>query len=181
MTRDELNDRYFDWMYHLVCGRKITKGLSYRRLLMHLHGIDFNYILSMDANRAEDGVNLRYRFGQEEGYEDFMIASFLDNRPCSVLEMMVALVIRCEEQIMYDPDIGDRSGRWFRDMLRSLGLVSMSDSVFDRDEVDDVIFRFLDRDYEPNGKGGLFTVNNGRDLRSVDIWYQMCWYLNDIL
>lgn len=181
MTRNELNDRYFDWMYQLVCSKKYTRGLSYRRLLYHLHGIDFEYTIEMDGNRAEDGIDLRYRFGRENSYEDSMIASYLDNRPCSVLEMMVALAIRCEEQIMSDPNIGDRTGRWFRDMLHSLDLLFMSDSKFDERYVDDIIFDFLDRNYERNGKGGLFTVDNGRDLRSVEIWYQMCWYLNNIL
>lgn len=181
MTRDELNNRYFDWMYQLVCSRKYTRGLSYQKLLNHLHGIDFYYTIGMDGNRADDGIELRYRFGHENSYEESMIASYLDNRPCSVLEMMLALAIRCEEQIMDDPDIGDRTGRWFWDMIGNLDLGSMSDSIFDRNYVNDVVFRFLDRDYERNGEGGLFTVDNGRDLRSVEIWYQMLWYLNDIL
>lgn len=51
-----------------------------------------------------------------------MIASYLDNRPCSVLEMIIALAIRLEEHIMDDPDIGNRTGQWFWDMIVSLGL-----------------------------------------------------------
>lgn len=181
MTRDELNNKYFDWMCQLVCKRKYTRGLSYRKLLSHLHGIDFEYTIDMDGNRAEDGVNLRYRFGYERSYEETMIASYLDNRPCSVLEMMVALAVRCEEQIMYDPDIGDRKGQWFWDMLYNLGLDFMDDSKYDADFVDETVYRFLDRDYKRNGEGGLFVINNDRDARSAEIWDQMLWYLNDIL
>lgn len=39
------------------------------KLLRHLHNIDFQYMLPMDGNRAEDGIDLRYRFGYEKEYE----------------------------------------------------------------------------------------------------------------
>ena len=85
----------------------------------------------MDADRAEDGINLRYRFGYENGYESAMIASYLDDRPCSVLEMMVALSMKMEEQIMDDPDIGDRTSVWFWKMIDNLGLGTMHDGIID--------------------------------------------------
>jgi hypothetical protein len=101
--------------------------------------------------------------------------------PCSVLEMMIALAIRCEETIMDDPDIGDRTRQWFWGMIINLGLGGMTDANFDPDFVDDSVLRFLNRDYEPDGRGGLFTIRNcHRDLRDVEIWYQLCWYLDSI-
>jgi hypothetical protein len=95
--------------------------------------------------------------------------------------MMVALAVRCEEDMMYDPDYGDRTAQWFWGMVRSLGLGGMMDSVYDPDRVEAVIQRFLNRDYEPNGKGGLFTLRHAPfDARKVDIWYQLCWYLDEL-
>ena len=135
----------------------------------------------MDGNRAEDGIDLRYRFGREYSYPDAMIASYLDDRPCSILEMMTALAIRCEEHIMDDPDIGNRTGQWFWSMLVNLGLGSMYDAKFDRYRVDRILERLLDREYGRNGKGGLFTVNNGRDMRTTEIWYQMNYYLSEVI
>lgn len=114
-------------------------------------------------------------------YSDAMIASYLDDRPCSVLEMMIALSIRCEEHIMDDPDIGNRTGQWFWSMLVSLGIGAMDDRKFDRYFVDRTLERFLDREYERNGEGGLFTVNNGRDMRRTEIWYQMQYHLGEII
>lgn len=181
MTQDELINRYFDWMCQLVVGDRYSKQL-YHKLFARLHDTEFTYMIPMDGNRAEDGSNLRYRFGREFGYEDVVIATFLDDRPCSILEMMTALAIRCEEHIMDDPDIGNRTGQWFWAMIDSLGLDSMNDALFNRDYVDETICRFLIREYERNGKGGLFTVNHTRrDMRSVEIWYQMCWYLDEII
>lgn len=182
MTQDKLVNEYFEWMYQLVCTGVKLKNRTYKSLLRYLYSVDFTYTIPMDGNRAEDGVDLRYRFGYEHGYEDYVIASYLDNRPCCVLEMMVALAIRGEEHIMDDPDIGNRTGQWFWNMVNSLGLLSEDDSSFDRKYVEHVIEKFLNREYEPDGEGGLFTFNNCKyDLRSVEIWYQMMWYLDNIL
>lgn len=183
MTNNELNNLYFEWMYQFVCDDlPYSKKQSYRKLLFRLHDIEFDYSIPMDGNRAEDGINLRYRFGDEKSIHQAMIASYLDDKPCSVLEMLIALAIRCEEHIMDDPDIGNRTGQWFGGMIDNLGLGSMYDENFDRDYVDEKIGIFLNRDYERNGKGGLFTVKHCKyDLRTVEIWYQMCWYLDYIL
>ena len=182
MTRDELSNQYFDWMYQLVCDNRYSKKTSYRNLLSYLHDRQFNYIIGMDGNRAADGVDLRYRFAYEHRYSNSMIATYLDDRPCSILEMMIALSIRCEEHIMEDSDIGDRTGQWFWNMIVSLGLGSMTDSRFNRFRVDEVIDRFLNRDYKRNGEGGLFTIEHcAKDMRTVEIWYQMCMYLQTII
>lgn len=82
---------------------------------------------------------------------------------------------------MDDPDVGDRTGQWFWSMLVSLGLGSMDDRKYSRSAVDGVLERFLNREYDPNGEGGLFTVDNGRDMRRTEIWYQMNYYLKNII
>lgn len=180
MTRDKLIDQYFNWMYQLVVDDRYSNK-SYRKLFSRLYDTEFIFTIPMDGNRAEDGIDLRYRFGREHQYSDVMVASCLDDRPCSILEMMIALSIRCEEHIMDDPDVGDRTGQWFWNMLVSLGLGSIDDRKFDRYLVDDVLERFLNREYKRNGEGGLFTVNNGRDMRQTEIWYQMNYYLREII
>lgn len=182
MTKNELNNEYFEWMYQLVCDDQYHRRLSYRKLLNHLHTVEFIYIIGMDGNRAEDGTDLRYRFGYEHPYEGPIIATYLDDRSCSVLEMLIALAMRCEEHIMDDPDIGNRTGQWFWSMITNLGLGSMNDAKFDKTYVNGVVSRFLNREYKRNGEGGLFTVDQCKhDLRTAEIWYQMCWHLDDIL
>ena len=179
MTRDKINNEYFNWLFDLVCEKRYSNQISYRKLMMHLHNTEFRYSISRDADRAEEGVSLRYRFARSHGYEELSDYVLDDlSGPCSVLELMIALAIHCEESIMDDPKIGDRTGQWFWDMIVNLGLGSMTDDRFDRRLVEARVNRFLDRDYEPNGKGGLFTIKNcDRDLRDVEIWYQLCWYL----
>lgn len=182
MTTNELNCAYFDWMCQLVYDKRYFKRLSYQRLLTRLHEIDFNWIIPMDADRAADGTDLRYRFGYENSYDSRLIADCLDSRPCSVLEMMVALAVRCEEHIMEDEDEGDRTGQWFWNMIVSLGLGTMTDDRYDERFVDMVVDQFMYRKYAPNGEGSLFTIDDpNRDMRSINIWYQMCLYLDEII
>ena len=151
MTKNELKHVYFKWMCKLVYDDRYTKKFSYHRLMKQLHEIDFEWVIDMDGNRAADGTDLRYRFGYENSYSGNMIASFLDDRPCSVLEMMVALAIRCEEHIMEDPGEGDRTGQWFWNMIVNLGLSGMIDEHYDEEYVDQVIDRFMQRRYKRNG------------------------------
>lgn len=179
MTRNEVNNAYFDWMYDLVCSGRFYGDISFRKLLLRLHNTEFIYLIRKDANRAEDGVSLRYRFAHAYSYPT-AAERYLDG-PCSVLEMMIALGIRCEEDFMDDPLVGDRTGQWFWGMVVNLGLGSMDDARFDSRHVDYIISRFLNRDYSPDGKGGLFTIKGCKeDLRDVEIWYQLCWYLDSI-
>ena len=81
---------------------------------------------------------------------------------------------------MDNPAFGNRTGKWFFDMITNLGLIHEDDSRIDIGYAKQRIERFLDRDYCSNGEGGLFVVRNtGRDLRTIDIWYQAMWYLNN--
>lgn len=183
MTKDYIVNQYFEWMCELVCGEKGNKRNTYRKLLYWLHNRDFYYVIGMDGNRADDGIELRYRFGDDFGYHPAVITNTLDIRHnCSVLEMMVALAHRCEESIMDDPDIGDRTGEWFWSMIKNLNLYSMTDKNFDKEYADEILDRFMNREYDPDGSGGLFTVTSRNvDLRNVEIWYQMMWYLDEVI
>jgi hypothetical protein len=171
---------YFEWL----CSKIIDEesNVKYSMLMSHLYDATFTAVLDMDENRAEDGKALRYRFGIENNISRNTILTTLDNDPqCSVLEMMVALSIRCEESIMTDDEYGDRTGSWFWNMIVSLGLGTMNDSRFDEKYVDIVLDRLINRQYKRNGEGGLFTIDGiKRDMRNVEIWYQMCWYLDSL-
>ena len=178
MRKDEILNEYFEWLYQLVCGDRYSNAISYKKLLAYLHHTEFTYLLSKDKNRAADGVDLRYRFSKERYHGH--VPSCLDG-PCSILEMMVALAIRCEETIMDDPKIGDRTSQWFWGMVTNMGLGYMSDNRFDEHVAKEIIDRFLNRDYSQNGRGGLFTVRNCEyDLTNIEIWTQMLWFLDSI-
>lgn len=171
----QIKEEYFTWMYNYVCKGRAHDNVSYRKIFMLLHDIEFTFSIPNDINRARDGVDLRYRFNIEMDIDNVM--DILDG-PCSVLEMMVALAIRCEESIMDDTRYGDRTGQWFWNMMHNLGIDYMTDERFDKQLAEDNIYRFIDRRYTPDGKGGLFYIKDCEDdLRDVEIWSQLCWYL----
>lgn len=178
MIKTALVNSYFEWLCRKVCNP--AQRQNYSELLYFLHSVEFTSVLIMDRNRAEDGTSLRYRYSYEKNIDSNEVYSVLDE-PCSVLEMMVALSIRCEEDIMGNNEEGDRTGKWFWKMIESLGLSDFTDSYFDLDEAEIIISRFLARDYDRNGQGGLFTVpGSPQDLRDVEIWIQMNWYINPL-
>lgn len=175
-----LEDEYFNWMYSYICKYQNSKTHSYYKLLTRLQDTEFTYILPKDANRAEDGISMRWRFAKQYDDPDY-IMDCLD-RPCSVFEMMLALAIRCEEDIMDSAEYGNRISQWFWQMIVNLGLGSMTDMNFDPDYVDDIVQRFLNREFEPDGHGSLFVVRRCKfDLRKVEIWVAMLWYLDSII
>lgn len=177
MTRHEIQDRYFEWLCNIVCQGRYHKQISYHKLLLCLHDTEFVYILPMDKNRASDGISMRDRFISTIDY-----GSIYDiDGPCSILEMMVALAIRFEN-FMDDPRIGNRTGQWFWSMITSLGLGGVTDERFDIYYVDEVLQRFLNRDYSPDGTGGLFTVRNcDCDMRDIEIWHQLNRYAETVV
>ena len=173
--QNQIKDEYFEWLYNYVCSGRAHYNVSYRKLFELLHDIDFDFYISNDLERARDGVDLRYRFAIRKNNDD--IVDILDG-PCSVLEMMVALAIRCEETIMDDARYGDRTSQWFWNMLSNLGISYMIDEKFDEKLAIKIIYDFLERRHDPNGKGGLFYIRGCQeDLRMVEIWTQLCWYL----
>ncbi len=176
---DRIRLDYFNWMYDRVCRDRFASTISYEMLFMFLHDTEFIWSVPHDENRAADGVSLRYRYCIEQDCEDL---EYCLDGPCSVLEMMLAMAIRCEETITDDPEKGDRTAQWFWSMIASLGLGSMSDSNYNEWLVNDVITRFLNREYDPDGRGGLFTVKGwNRDMRTAEIWHQLMAYINSVL
>lgn len=179
---DQITNEYFEWMYNYVCEGRAHKEISYRKLFMYLHDTEFTYSIERDENRAYDGICLRRRFAHTKPEEDYnYILDILDG-PCSVLEMMIALSIRFEEEIMDNPLYGCRTQQWFWSMLKNMGLNLMTDAVYDKQYVEQAVDIMLNREYERNGRGGLFYIPNCRDdLRKFEIWTQLCWFSNAFL
>ena len=176
-----LTEIYFDWMSEIAFPN-IRDRSRYGYLLDALNASMFYFSIPMDENRMRDGIDLRYRFAYDKGYSNEEVAVALNhNRSCSMLEMMVALSLKGDERILYDFETGGRADYIFRTMLESMQLIDMTNDRFDSGYIDYRINRLLNHDYEFNGNGGFFTVENPRkDMRLVDIWYQMNWYLQKL-
>lgn len=165
------SSKYFKSICQIVYDDRY--GQSYRKLFEYLYSRDFYWSVLMDRNRAIDGIDLRSRYGCDNDLLD---------EPCSVLEMLIALSARIENQIMSDYDSGDRTSQWFWKMLTNLGLNRMDDDNFNEETADWLLSRFLNREYEYDGSGGgLFVLDNPfEDLREVEIWVQANWFVGEM-
>ena len=175
---EKVREDYFKWLYWFACKYRANKYVSYDKLLRLMHDIKFDFYMERDSSRAMDGIGLRRRFVNEKRLP-LQALDAIDG-PCSVLEMILALAIRIE-YIMDNPRLGDRTQQWFWIMMSSLGLSMVTDDVFDEDGVTKIISDFMNRNYQRNGRGGLFYIRNTTlDMTREEIWSQMCAYLNTI-
>ena len=171
MNNFVLND-YFDWLYF-----QVVKNGSYRKLLSMLHNMEFRYSVDYDENRAADGVNLRWYYVDDGG--DDRILSWKE--PCTVLEMLVALAMQMEIT-MEDPDVDYSMYHWFWMFMSNLDLINMTDDNYDKTYIYGRVSMFMDRTYDPDGFGNIICIPNIKeDLRDVEIWCQMCWYMDSLL
>lgn len=157
-------------------------GYQYSELLDVLNGITFQTAFPLDDNRADDGIELRYKYGWYHHIPQTVIASELDYEPCSVLEMLVALADRCEHALMEDPLKGDRTAVWFWMFIENLDLLFPNGDltlVYDGGlYIKQTIHKFMSRDYDRNGVGGLFPIPDSNvDMREIDIWLQLHKYM----
>ena len=163
---------YFAWLVQKIATAEL--GMRYSLLLYQLWHTDFYYYIPRDENRMWDGLNLRKQF-EMEGNEPFN-----EEKPCSVLEMMVALAIRCDDQIMWDDNHGSRASDWFFIMIDNMGLIGMKDPYYDENHVRFVVDRMMQHLNYDNGHGGLFyTKDPGYDIKNQEIWFQMCKFITE--
>jgi hypothetical protein len=169
---EDLDLRYLEWIHSEVEPNWLrSPKKTYTRLLETLYGIEFVWSVPNDGNRLEDGRALRGEF-----LDIFSIApdrSWL-SRPCSMLEMLVAL----SRRIAFETGIENHD--WFWTLLDNMDITFPDNGWKFRtfytvqDRVKDVIYR----EYHPNGKGGLFPLRYpAEDQRNVEIWYQMNAYV----
>lgn len=164
---------YLDWLMFIVCQNNIERE-SYQKLFKALLESEFTPIVENDQNRASDGLKLRLIYENELEEPCVMFG------PCSVLEMLIALSIRCESDIMYDPDEGDRTHVWFWEMLDNMNLSRLDDWSFSQATVDSAVWRLNQRAYGSDGYGGPFyIVGFPKDMRKIELWYQLNYYICD--
>ena len=68
------------------------------------------------------------------------------------------------------------------DMICALGVIRQTNDKVNKEVIEDILERCNNREYEPDGEGSLFTIiDSDKDMRDIEIWYQMCSYINSIL
>lgn len=153
--------------------------VKYNALIWTLVDIPFEYSHPMDENRYNDGMGLRREF-------EILTEMVLEDQPgyrekCTVYEMLAALAARCENQLMRNVALGDRSKTWFFEMLRNLDILKWDFDHLQYDYKDDICKKvgiWLRREYDSDGKGSPFPLKSvTENQKNVQIWSQMNQYL----
>ena len=176
------NENYMLWLTTIATDGH-AHDCIYKKLFAQLMSTSFRWSsgIPLDENRAYDGKSLRKKFYKYAASTSAMTSE--EDVPASVFEVMVALAMRIEADIMHDTEYGDRTSLWFGHMIASLGLAECNDANYDEVYVSSVLERFMDRCYEPCGRGGLFTTSDPTVLMpTIEIWQQaQIWLLHDIM
>lgn len=167
-VRDKQWDEYGVWLLHRVGFHK----KNYILLMEELHKCPFEFFIEHDDNRAGDGISLRDEYGAELGFSG---VSFSQN--CSVLEMLVALAIRIEDEYTGNPE-DEHPEKIFWEMICNLKLDQFTDRAFQEEDVYLILKKWITRDFNKNGYGSIFPLKHtNRDQTKVEIWSQMNEYL----
>jgi len=168
-----MGEDYSGWLY-MQTGAPSTQraSKSYWSLFNQMHTKPFRWFVPNDDNRNEDGKELREEFLAE--YEIHEPEQWLE-MDASMLEMLIALSRRAAFESY------GTSGDWFWQILTNLGLKKYSDAVYNQrlaEDVNDVLEQVITRDYNRDGRGGMFPLRQARyDQRQTEIWYQLSAYL----
>lgn len=172
------DEAYFKWLANLVMDDDDDPCHTHWCLLAELHKRPYYYSIPMDANRAQDGRDLRKDYLDENG-----VASFgWTNQPCTFLEMLIALADRIDRMV---GDDDTPAFYYFWMMLENLGLVLYADDNFDGFaivEIEESVRKVNEHSYSRLGDGGLFplyreaSVGDQHDVRKMELWDQFAAY-----
>lgn len=169
MPDAQITNEYFNWLVGMIAFDS-PEYFSYNKLMNYLFQESFSWSVHRDANRAQDGTDLRDLFSYETGIIDWCDAL---GGPCNILEMLVGLAHRIDNEVMYDYELGDRTNIWFWEMMNNLGLEYYDDNHFRPDAVKKILDIWIYRQFDSNGVGGLFPLNySQKDQRLLEIWLQ---------
>ena len=156
---------YYIWLRNLVGNRR-----GYSKLIKQLDSIPFEWIFSLDENRAAGGINLRSKYAYDTSTNEEDIRT----GPCTVLEMLIGVAGHMEDQLANDIET------WFWVLIENLCLDQFDDNNYDPRGVEYLVQSWLHRRYRKNGAGSIFPLKHyPGDCRNLDIWSQMNAWINE--
>lgn len=173
-----MEELWDDYLQYLIWRGGLQKMTRYSRLFEILHDIKFTWVIERDDNREDDGVELRDDYDIPDGYSEEEDEAFMAHW-CSVLEMMIGLAIRVDDEFIGDP-AEEHPEDFFMEMIENLGLNIYKGNRYREDDVIKIVRRWLNREFDRKGNGSPFPVRRDRrDQRKLEIWDQMNSYINE--
>lgn len=161
--------KYLDWLITIV--ETDENPEEYRAVLIQLLETEFRYLTPLDKDRAIEGIELRRRYIRFSGEEE-------PDKPCSILEMLVALCEHIESALSTSPE-DDDPGFWFWQFLRNAEL-DIRNRYYRKSAVENILTRINYKKYKKNGKGWFFPLKRSkRDTRNFGVWEGAMAYVNE--
>lgn len=172
-----LDEMFFTELYRQVAdpGTKDPER-TYKKLLRQMYRTEFIAYVERDENRIEDCKELRREFLAKRRTQRDDTSDWLE-LGCSMLELLVGLSRHMAFEVDGEPHF------WFWELMGNLGLKHLNDAYprYSERQVADVLDRVIRRTYEYDGEGGLFPLHNPQqDQRSVELWYQLSAYVQEL-
>lgn len=156
---------YYGWLMDMIGGPG-----EYSLVLKKLNEMEYTSPIAMDENRAEDGLLLRYYYKKETG------KNCEKTGPCSILEMLIGLALRTENDFLFDPKVGNRVNQWFWDMFFTAGLGEFTDNG----QKKWANAHFLDSKVGRDGRLKLFKMaKSPENFDKMEVWWQLCRYISE--
>lgn len=152
----------------------IQPSTNYEEMLLYvLYNTIFISLVEKDINRVEDGLEFRNNF-----YNTRFEPSLT---PASVLEVIMGVAYRLSI-LLHNETHYDETERWFWVLIDNLDLQESPENT--EDLILSKVNRFIYREYNKNGKGGLFPLKyniRNIDQSAADIWTQMNVWIEEVL
>ena len=178
MNEEYLVKLYVDWLVEQIDDKE--KAGLYEDLIELLFNTDFVWLESvpLDENRAADGLKMRKIYAKLLGENDGnLLLNLLQNKPCSMLEMLVAFA----DRLTYIVSLKRCDFFWM--FIDNLGLGWATEYDFDLDWVNRIITDFIYgtlNGKEPVGKENppvLFPCREVYNSLNSDLYMQANLYL----
>lgn len=142
-----------------------------------MHQVEFTPLVEFDENRVAVAAGLRNEFQHYAGSLGPGELADLMEPNASVFEVLIGLAGQADDMIPLSIQT------WFHTFIENLGLDRYPDEYLERRSdapVERIIHNFNNRQYRPNGRGGIFPLKHPReDQREVELWYQMGLYMTE--
>lgn len=177
-TPISIQDAYFRWLYGLVYEIwEIDSPQSYTVLSALMHQVPFTSLVPYDDNRIAEAAGLRNNFQEYAGSMGPMEVADLMGPDASVFEVLIALADQADFMVPLTRKT------WFHIFVENLNLDKYTDAYCRHRStwpVERAINTFNNRNYRPNGRGGIFPLRKPEhDQREVELWYQMGAYMKE--
>lgn len=174
-----LEKSYYDWLTDMIdCDDKTA---LYESLLLHLYYVEYVWMqnIPLDENRAIEGLEMRKRFAEMlSPGEAQQFIDILANKPCSILEMLVAFSERLTQVVNLE------KYQFFWMFIDNLGLGWATDYDYDEGIVNDILYDFMHGTIHGNEPIGnehppvLFPCREVYLNMNSNLFFQANLYLN---